>query len=308
MKVIFMGTPEFSVPALKKLISSKDHQVVGVFTQTPKARGRGLKEHNSPVQNLAISHDIPIYNPKTLRNQEATDLINSIEADIIVVVAYGFIIPENILNSKKYGCLNIHPSCLPKYRGAAPLQRTIINGETSTSVCIMQMDAGLDTGDIILQQDFELQPRISLLELHDKCAKLGADMLIQVLDQIRTLPHTLQQTEGASYAYKLTKQEGKIDWNDSSYQIDCQVRGMNPWPGTYFKYEGKIIKVLQTSYNDKEHDHQVGLVLNDQFEIACGQGTLIIEKMQLPGKAPLTANEFLRGFKISAGALLVLKF
>ena len=299
-----MGTPEFSVPALKKLIEAKDHQVVGVFTQTAKAKGRGLKEANSSVQNLANAHNIPVYTPKTLRNQEAADLINSITADIIVVVAYGFIIPENILNSKKYGCLNIHPSRLPKYRGAAPLQRTIIDGETSTAVCIMQMDAGLDTGDIILEQDFELTSNISLPELHDKCAQLGADLLIQVLDRIETLPRIPQKESGVSYAHKLTKQEGKIDWSDSSYKIDCKIRGMNPWPGTYFEYEGKIIKILQASCKNTDHDHKAGLVLNDRLEVACGKGILVIEKVQLSGRAPLAADEFLRGFKIPPGALL----
>lgn len=300
-----MGTPQFSIPALKKLIDSSDHQVVGVFTQIPKAKGRGLAQTSSPVHDLAKSCNIPVYTPTTLRNQEAAELINSIEADIIVVVAYGFIIPENILNSKKYGCLNIHPSKLPKYRGAAPLQRTIINGENSTAVCIMQMDAGLDTGDIILQEDFKLPERVSLPELHDKCAGIGADLLLKVLSEVETLPRTPQSAERITYAHKLTKPEGKIDWNDSARQIDCKIRGMNPWPGTYFEYDGKIIKVLQASFNDLEHNHKPGLIISDQLEVACNKGVLILEKLQLPSKAPLTASEFLRGFKMSKGILLV---
>lgn len=304
MKVIFMGTPEFSIPVLKKLIESQDHEVVGVFTQRPKARGRGLIESNSPVHNLANSHNIPVYTPSTLKNQEAFDLVDSIEADIIVVVAYGFIIPENILNSKKHGCLNIHPSNLPKYRGAAPLQRTIINGEKVTSVCIMQMDVGLDTGDIILQENFELPARISLPELHDKCAKLGAELLLKVLSEIETLPRTPQSTEGVTYAHKLTKLEGKIDWNNSAFSLDCKIRGMNPWPGTYFEYEGKIVKILQANFNDLKHTYKPGLVINDQFEVACGEGILLLEKLQVPGKAPLVASEFFRGFKVPPGTYL----
>jgi len=305
MNVIFMGTPEFSIPALKKLIDTPDHQVIGVFTQTPKAKGRGLAQSNSPVHDLASTYNIPVYTPTTLRNQEAVELINSIEADIIVVVAYGFIIPENILNSKKYGCLNIHPSDLPKYRGAAPLQRTIINGESGTAVCIMQMSAGLDTGDIILQENFKLPERVSLPELHDKCANIGADLLLKVLSEIETLPRIRQSAQGITYAHKLSKSEGKINWNNSAHQIDCKIRGMNPWPGTYFEYDRKIIKVLQASFSDLEHDYKPGLIINDQLEVACKKGVLKLEKLQLPGKALLAASEFLRGFKMTKGTLLL---
>jgi methionyl-tRNA formyltransferase len=299
-----MGTPEFSIPVLKKLIESQDHKVVGVFTQSPKARGRGLIESDSPVHNLANSHNIPVYTPSTLRNREAFELIDPIEADIIVVVAYGFIIPENILNSKKHGCLNIHPSKLPKYRGAAPLQRTIINGEKSTAVCIMQMDTGLDTGGIILQENFELSARTTFAALHDKCAEIGAELLVKVLNEIDTLPRIPQSTNGVSYAHKLNKSESKIDWTSSSYQIDCKIRGMNPWPGTYFEYDGKIVKILQSNYKDLKHTHKPGLIINDQFEVACGEGILLLEKLQLPGKAPLFASEFFRGFKVLPGTYL----
>lgn len=301
MKVIFMGTPGFSVPALKKLIDSKEHEIVAAFTQTPKAKGRGLAQANSLVHELALTHKIPVYTPSTLKTHEALELIDSIEADIIVVVAYGFIIPENILNSKKYGCLNIHPSELPKYRGAAPLQRTIINGEVTTAVCIMQMDAGLDTGDIILQEKFDLSERITLPELHDKCAGIGAELLIKVLNEIDTLPRIPQSKEDASYAHKLTKEEGKIDWGASSFQIDCKVRGMNPWPGTYFEYAGKIIKLLEAEYKDFEHSCEPGFIINDKLEIACGKGILVPKKLQLPGRSPMPVEEFLRGFEISVG-------
>ena len=184
MNVIFMGTPLFAVPALKAILESKIHKVVAVFSQGPKAKGRGMKIAESPVHELAISYNIPVYTPSTLRNEDANKLIKSIEADIIVVTAYGFIIPKNILEAKKHGCLNIHPSDLPKYRGAAPLQRTIINGESETAVCIMQMDEGLDTGDIILEQKFHISDKITFTELHDKTSQMGAQMLVQVLDNI----------------------------------------------------------------------------------------------------------------------------
>lgn len=330
MKVIFMGTPDFALPTLKALINSKNHQVSAVFTAAPKLQGRGLKEVNSPVHNLAIKHAIPVYTPSSLRGEEATNLISSIEADIIVVIAYGFIIPASILTAKKYGCVNIHPSDLPKYRGAAPLQRTIINGEKTTAVCIIQMDEGIDTGDILLKEDLELNPRITLPELHDICAELGASLLIQTLDQITNLPKIKQSQDNSSYAKKLTKEEGRINWKESAWQIDCRIRGMNPWPGVFFEHDGKIIKILEAhSLNDgdvsKSNASKItldteptpppssqnqlsatnaGLVLDDMLTIACGHGRLLITKLQQEGKKPLSTQEFLRGFSLPAGIKL----
>jgi methionyl-tRNA formyltransferase len=301
MNIIFMGTPDFAVPSLQELIVSKNHNVVAVFTQRPKAKGRGMKLSSSPVHDLAASHNIQVYTPTTLRNEQAIELINSIEADIIVVVAYGFIIPKNILEAKKYGCLNVHPSKLPKYRGAAPLQRTIINGETETAVCIMQMDEGLDTGDIILQKDLKLDSRITLPELHDECAKIGGKLLVEVLDNITKLPRIKQSENGASYAHKLTKEEGKIDWNEDAFIIDCKIRGMNPWPGTYFEYEGKTIKVISAECTEKEHKSRPGTVLSNNCEVACGKGTLLIELLKPEGKGQMPAADYLRGISRSNG-------
>lgn len=298
MKVIFMGTPEFAVPTLQTLINS-EHIVSAVFTQSPKAKGRGLYNISSPIEQLARKYDIPIYTPKTLRAIEAHTLINSIEADVIVVVAYGFIIPKEILHAKRYGCLNIHPSLLPKYRGAAPLQHTIINGETESGVCIIQMDEGIDTGDIILQKQTTLNSRITLPELHNTYAHIGAYLLLEVLNNI-TLPRIKQSAIGASYANKLSKQDGKINWNDSAYHIDCKIRGMNPWPGTYFEYQNKIIKVLEAEYETANHNVLPGTVIdnNKVLKIACNPGILSIKKLQQPGKKALAISEFLLGLKI----------
>lgn len=295
MNIIFMGTPDFAVPALQNLIDSKTHNVVAVFTATPKAKGRGLKLVNSPVHSLALNNNIPVYTPTTLKNEAALELINSINADIITVVAYGFIIPQNILDAKKYGCLNIHPSKLPKYRGAAPLQRTIINGETETAVCIMQMDAGLDTGDVLLEKNLNLNPRITLQELHDQCAQIGGEMLIKTLDNIETLPRKKQADSGLSYAHKLSKEEGLVDWNESAFTIDCKIRGMNPWPGVYFKYDQKIIKILFADYTNKEHNSLPGELLGNIFEVACGKGTLIVKSLKPSGKPEMLATDYLKG-------------
>ena len=290
-----MGTPEFAVPALRHLISSSDHKIKAVFTRAPKAQGRGMKLTNSPIHDLALSHNIDVYTLKTLRNEEAFKLIDSIRADIIIVVAYGFIIPKNILTAKKYGCLNIHPSKLPKYRGAAPLQRTIINGETETSVCIMQMDEGIDTGDIILQKDLILNSKITFPELHDQCAQIGGTLLLEVLENIENLPRIKQSERGVSYADKLTKEEAKVDWHDSASNIDCKIRGMNPWPGAYFIHDSKTIKILEATWTNNEHKSNPGEILNSDFEVACGSGTLIIKYLKPEGKPKMLATDYLRG-------------
>lgn len=306
MKVIFMGTPDFAVPALKALIYSNDHQVVAVFTASPKPKGRGLKVIKSPIHILAEQNNIDVYTPKSLRKGDAADIIDSIKADIIVVVAYGFIIPEGILESKKYGCLNIHPSKLPKYRGAAPLQRTIINGDKETAVCIMQMDVGLDTGDIIMQQDIDLDNKITLMELHDKCANIGADLLIKTLDNIDDLPKIKQSEEGLLYAEKLSKEEGEVNWNDTAFQIYCKIRGMNPWPGVFFEHNGVIIKILEAEIIDETKDKVdkgaaniiiPGSIMNDNFDVKCGDGALRLIKIKPSGKSEMSAKDYLRGSK-----------
>ena len=296
MNVIFMGTPDFAVPTLQALIASS-HSVSAVFTQAPKPKGRGLTETLSPIHALATQHSIPVYTPKTLRSSEALDLINNIDADIIVVVAYGFIIPKAILEAKKNGCLNIHPSALPRFRGAAPLQRTIIAGDKETQICIMQMDEGLDTGDIILSQKLTLNPRITFKELHDTCSNIGAELLISALDNFNTLTHTKQPEKGLVYAHKLTKEEGIIDWNDSAFNIDCKVRGMNPWPGVFFEYKGNIVKILEAEYQDATHAVIPGTVIGNKLTIACGKGVLSIKKVQKPGKSAISTEEFLRGYR-----------
>jgi methionyl-tRNA formyltransferase len=290
-----MGTPDFAVPALQNLISSKEHNVVAVFSQRPKAKGRGMKITKSFIHQLAESNQILVYTPTTLRKAESIELIDSISADIIVVVAYGFIIPKNILESKKHGCLNIHPSKLPKYRGAAPLQRTIIEGEEETAVCIMQMDEELDTGNIILQEDFALDPRVTLRELHGKCAQIGGDLLLKALDNIDALPRIKQVANGEAYAHKLTKEEGRINWRDSAFKIDCMIRGMNPWPGVYFEFENKKIKILEAECSNINHNYEAGQVINKSFDIASEKGILHVKSVKPEGKPKMPSEDYLNG-------------
>lgn len=303
MNIIFMGTPQFALPTFAKLLNS-GHRVVAVFTQRPKPKGRGMQETKSPVQLMAEEHGIPVHTPSTLRNLESFELISSIEADVIVVVAYGFIIPKSILDSKKYGCLNIHPSKLPKYRGAAPLQRTIMNGDSETAVCIMQMDEGLDTGDIILRKTLPLSPTVTLPELHDTLAEIGADLLLEALEDIDRLPRIRQASTDVSYAAKLTREESKINWYEPATVIERKIRGTNPWPGTFFEYQGKTFKVLEADCFDKEHEATPGEVISQGLEVACGHGVLAIKKIQQAGKKALYTEEFLRGTPIPVGCKL----
>ncbi len=264
MDIIFMGTPEFALPTLKALNESKQHNIKAVFTAYPKSKGRGMKLTPSPVGEFAACFNLPVYTPKTLRSEEVQKQIHDIEADLIVVVAYGFIIPKSILYAKKYGCLNIHPSMLPKYRGAAPLQRVIITGEKETAVCIIQMDEGLDTGDILMSTRFSLEEDITLIDLHDKCAKIGADILLKTLQSINNLSPISQDSlikdgkclidgreldDKVIYAKKLTKEEAEISWNEDAFVIDCKVRGSNPWPGIHFNL--KNTRYLDSNSNKR---------------------------------------------------------
>lgn len=301
MNIIFMGTPEFACPALTGLIESPDHQVVAVFSQSPKTQGRGLKLLKSPVHTLADSGGIPVYTPVTLKNEAADELIKSIAADVIVVAAYGFIIPENILKAKKYGCLNIHPSKLPRYRGAAPLQRAIIAGDKETGVCIMQMDEGLDTGDILMEQLVTIGEKTTFMQLHDECAAIGTRLLLEVLDNIDTIKAVPQKEEGVVYAPKLSKEESKIDWNQSAFAIDCKVRGMNPWPGVYFEHQGKKVKIIEAQSLKINHSYIPGHMLNNKgnfLDIACRDGLLRLLKVQPEGKKIMTAGDYKNGIKI----------
>ena len=306
MKIIFMGTPEFAAPSLKALIQDSNHEVVAVFTQRPKPKGRGYVETLSPIHQIAAENNIPVHTPKTLRNSEIQKIVNDIEADLIVVVAYGFIIPKEILESKQYGCFNIHPSKLPRWRGAAPLQRTIIAGDKETAICIMQMDEGLDTGDVLMQKNLPLKDNITLTELHDICADIGAGLLIKTLYDIDNIIPIKQTEDGLVYAHKLTKEESKINFNKDAFEIDCMVRGMNPWPGVYFEYESEKIKVLNSEYLDEKHEYQAGYVVDNNLKIACESGFLIIKKLQRPGKKALSSSEFLKGMKISQGKNLAM--
>ncbi len=304
MKIIFMGGPEFSVEPLLALINSGSHEVVAIFSGPPKPKGRGLKHSLSRAHEIGIELNIPVYTPEKLRTEESINLVKSIEADIIIVVAYGLIVPKALLWDKKYGAINLHPSDLPKHRGAAPLQRTIIEGEEESAVCIIQMDEGIDTGDIILQEKFELSPKITLQELSRKCSILGSKLCLEALEGIDSLPRIKQAEDGSSYAAKLSKEEGKLDFFESACSLERKIRGMNPWPGAYFEYGGENLKMFEADYSEEVSGYAPGTVIGDKLEIACGSGILLPKKLQRPGKKPLPVEEFLLGFGIPKFSVL----
>lgn len=297
MKIVFMGTPHFAVPALTKLIAS-EHQVIAVYTKEPKPAGRGYAEIKSAIHNLADSNGIKVLTPKNFKTQEAIDQFKSLQADIAVVAAYGIILPKSILEIPKYGCINIHPSLLPKWRGAAPLQRTIFEGDKETAVCIMQMDEGMDTGDILLQKNIALDDKITVSELHDLTSDIGADMVLKVLDSVAEIKPIRQSTEGVTHAKKLTPLDEIIDWNKSAEQINCQIRALSPRPAAYFKYNGEKIKIISAQYSNEKHSFDIGRVIDNNLSIACNGGILKPLLLQREGKKMIYTDAFLRGFVI----------
>ncbi len=302
-----MGTPEFAVPALKMLINSH-HEIVAVYTAPPKAKGRHQKEAKTPIHELAESFQLEVEMPVSLRKEPEQDVFRSKNADLAVVAAYGLILPKAILEATKFGCFNIHPSSLPRFRGAAPIERMILAGDFETSSCIMQMDEGLDTGDILLQEKIPVSPKATSTEMHEILSNLGARMLLEALELLekKQLKPVKQTNEQVVYAEKLRKEEARIDWSQSAEQIERNIRGLNPWPGCHFEFGQEKIKIHQASVKKEAHDHAPGKILsNDKtIEIACGSDILVIENLQRTGKNAMKTADFLRGFKMSLGEIL----
>jgi methionyl-tRNA formyltransferase len=292
-KIIFMGTPEFAVPALKGLL--KAHEVVAVYTQPPRPAGRGQKDRKSPIHLLAEQNNIPFFTPTKLATCNLQPA-----ADIAVVAAYGLLLPEWFLQSFKYGCINIHPSALPRWRGAAPIQRTVLAGDTHTDICIMQMEKGLDTGAVLKRESLPVPPRITSGELHDILAEKSVPLLLDVLKNIDSITPQPQSAEGITYARKIEKSEARIDWNKSAEEIDRLVRGLNPFPGAYFEVNGERVKVWQAEVVVGVWSLECsGKILDDTLLIRCGGNALRLLKLQREGKKAVSAEEFLRGFPLT---------
>lgn len=297
MKIVFMGSPEFAAPTLKLL--SQHHEVIAVYTQAPKPAGRGHHETLSPIHKLANQLNIPVFTPKTLRKPEPQSEFFSLKADVAVVIAYGLILPKEILSSPKYGCINIHPSLLPKFRGAAPMQRTILAGEKETAMCIMQMDEGIDTGDVLSMEKVSLNDSITYQELSDNMAELGADMLIKVLENIDNINPQPQSETDACYAPKISKEEGELLWHETAEILSRKVRALNPWPGTYFQANREKIKILAARYEDIDNNYNPGTVIEENpLKISCNKGFFIPTILQRPGKKTMNSADFFRGYKL----------
>lgn len=301
-----MGTPEFSCPTLEKLINDDNFEIAAVYTRQPQVAGRGHKVTNSPVHNLALEHGLKVITPKTLRNEEAQNEFKNLNADAAVVVAYGLILPTQILEGTKHGCINIHPSLLPRWRGAAPIQRTFMAGDQETGMTIMKMDEGVDSGDMMIQEKFNLTNEDNYANIAPKLSQMGADLLVKALYQIEEGSHKLmkQDDELSTYAKKLSKEECQIKWNETAQNINNKIRGLSGSLGAYFICNNQKIKILSAIITDNQND-EPGIITNKNFEISCQTGSLIPQTMQKPGKKPISIKDFLLGFKFEIGDKLL---
>ena len=300
MRVVFMGTPEFSVPVLDALAAA-GHDIACVYTQPPRPAGRGQAERPSPVQARAEATGVPVRHPRSLRNPEAQAEFAALDADIAVVVAYGLILPQAVLDAPRRGCLNIHASLLPRWRGAAPIQRAIMAGDAETGVCIMQMEAGLDTGPVLMRHAIPIGPEETAGELHDRLSALGATAIVEALARLDDLEPQPQPDAGVTYAQKIDKAEARLDWTLEAPHIDGQIRGLSPFPGAWTMIGGKRVKLLRSRLADGSG--APGTVLSG-LTIACGTDAVEITEVQPEGKPRMTAEAFLRGARIAPGSVV----
>jgi len=306
LRTVFMGTPDFALQTLQGLIDA-GCKMVGVYTQPDRPKGRGKQLAVPPVKELAQKYDIPVYQPLKLRQPEAVAELEALAPDLIVVVAYGQILPKSVLEIPAHGCINVHASLLPKYRGAAPINKAIIDGETETGITTMYMDVGLDTGDMLVKKTLAIGPEETAGELHDRLASLGRETMEETLRQLcaGTLQREVQDDEQSTYASMMKKEDGRIDWNRSAQEIHNHVRGLDPWPGAYTTINGELLKLAETSPEAAEG--LAGSVIaadKNGVCVACGSGSLRIQQLQLAGRKRLAAADFLRGCPLEAGAMM----
>lgn len=298
MRVVFMGTPDFSVPALNAIVEA-GHQIVAVYCQPPRPAGRGKKERLTPVHARALELGLEVRHPVSLRDVAAQADLAALDADIAVVVAYGLILPQAVLDAPRKGCLNIHASLLPRWRGAAPIHRAIMAGDAETGVCIMQMEAGLDTGPVLMREATVITPEDTTDVLHDRLSAMGARLIVDTLSRLDTLTPDPQSEQGVTYAHKIDKAEAQIDWTVPAEQVDRQIRGLSPFPGAWTERNGERIKLLASEL--AEGQGEPGTVLDDMLAVACGEGAVRLLRLQRAGKAAQDAGTFLRGRPIAPG-------
>lgn len=309
MRIVFAGTPEFASDHLAALLA-KNFNVVGVYTQPDRPAGRGKKLQASPVKQLAVEHNIPVFQPEKLRkNSEAQAELKQLAPDIMVVVAYGLILPKSVLDIPSKGCINVHGSLLPKWRGAAPIQRSIWAGDATTGVTTMLMDVGLDTGDMLLKSEIPILDEDTSASLYEKLAEIGPQTLVETLHKFDEITPEAQIDNDATYAQKLSKEEAEINWSDTATQLERNIRAFNPWPGTFFRYQDKNIKVWQANVLPEKTEASPGTVLSvdkSGIIIATSDGQLVLTKIQIPGKKPMAVDVILNGNKnwITTGTML----
>jgi methionyl-tRNA formyltransferase len=298
LRLIFMGTPDFSVPTLLELVAH-GHEIVAVYTRAPKPGGRrGLQLQPTPVEEAARRLGVPVLTPKTLKTPEALEQFRAFDADAAVVVAYGMILPQAILNAPKLGCYNLHASLLPRWRGAAPINRAIMAGDAESGVMVMKMDVGLDTGDVAMAERLAITDTMTAVDLHDRLSRLGADLMVRAMAALARggLQLKKQSEDGVTYAAKIDKAEARIDWTKPSHAVLRHIHGLSPFPGAWAELENARVKILRCEL--VKGAGEPGDVLDDQLTIACGEGAIRILELQREGKARMQAMDFLRGVPV----------
>ena len=307
LRVVFMGTPDFAVPTLSEILG-QGHEVAAVYTRAPAAAGRGMTLKPSPVQALAERFGLPVLTPKSLRGEAAAQTFRAHGADVAVVVAYGLILPKAILDAPRLGCLNLHASLLPRWRGAAPIQRAVMAGDAETGVAIMRMEEGLDTGPVALVERVAIGPDATAGEVHDRLMSLGADLMVRALAALSrgALTFTPQPDESVTYAAKIGNDEARIDWARPAREVHDRIRGLSPWPGAFFEADlgrgRERVKVLRNAR--AEGSGAPGTLLDAECTVACADGAVRLLQVQRAGKAPMPAQEFLRGVRLAPGTRL----
>ena len=303
LRLAFMGTPDFAVPTLAELIA-QGHDIAAVYSQPPRPKGRGYEEEPSPVAKLALAHGLPLRTPVSLKNAEAQAEFAALDLDAAIVAAYGLILPKPVLQAPRLGCFNLHGSLLPRWRGAAPIQRAIMAGDAETGVMVMQMEEGLDTGSVLMAERTSIG-RKTAGELTGELAHLGADLMARALSALErgSVAAIPQPADGVTYAKKILKEEARIDWTKSAAEIDCQIRGLSPTPGAWTQANNERLKILYAEPTNGSG--APGEVLDDQLTIACGSGALRLVRLQRAGKGVMEAKDLLRGFALPRGTTLI---
>lgn len=308
MRIIFMGTPDFSVPALQALVKA-GHEILAVITQPDKPKGRGKEVQMTPVKEKALEYQIPVYQPVKAKDPEFVKFLGDMAPDAMVVAAFGQLLPKSILDIPRYGCVNIHASLLPKYRGASPIQYAVINGEKESGITTMMMAKGLDTGDILDQESVLLEENETFGSLHDKLSQIGGRLILKTLKKLEdgTAKRIVQDDSKTCYVGMIKKSQGDIDWSMDAASIERLIRGLNPWPSAYTRWDGKVLKIWEAKVVEKEYEGACGQVVEtgrDCLVVKTGKGGLSLQELQLQGKKRMNIGSFLRGCQITEGTIL----